>query len=284
MDTNFEKTLTSLLEVIDTKSTADDFLQLFEQCLEIFLEMKASNEAERQQLRDFADTAVKTLQDTIAGKIDNSAQLLITRIDKKLAELKKTVIHGKDYILTNKDKTEIASKIEVPVIEQIIREQPIEIVKEVAVAEVAERIVAKINELSTDEDDFKIDASHIKNLPEVKKDTFGSQIGVHGPLWSLPDVDVTGITVGQSLKWDGQRWIPFTPIGGGNTSVYEETPTDSGNQIIFTVAHPPVAGTFRLYRGGTRQQVTADFTRSGVTITLLQALQVGETLVADYDW
>jgi len=87
---------------------------------------------------------------------------------------------GKDYILTAKDKKEIASSIKVPVVEkviekvEVIRETPIitNEIKEVAVADTGEIIVEKINELPTDDDDLKIDAKHIKNLPESKGNTY----------------------------------------------------------------------------------------------------------------
>lgn len=79
----------------------------------------------------------------------------------------------KNYILTQEDKEEIAREITVPIVEkiiertEIIKEQPIitNEIKEVAKYEEWEQIVKKINELELDEDK-KIDAKHIKNLPE----------------------------------------------------------------------------------------------------------------------
>ena len=61
--------------------------------------------------------------------------------------------NGQDYILTEKDKKEIASKIQVPVVEkviektEVIKEQPIitNEIKEVAKYEDAEKIISKIN-------------------------------------------------------------------------------------------------------------------------------------------
>lgn len=110
---------------------------------------------------------------------------------------------GTDYVITEDDKKEIATEVEtmldkdsiaqeavkliplqeisdkisknikVPVVEKIvektevIRETPIvtENVVQIAVADTAEVTVDKINELPTDTDEHKIDASHIKNLP-----------------------------------------------------------------------------------------------------------------------
>lgn len=85
---------------------------------------------------------------------------------------------GKDYILTEKDKTEIAGKIKVPIVEKIvekievIKEQPIvtEVVKEVAIAENGEQIVNRINALPTDDDNLKIDISHVKGWKDYERD------------------------------------------------------------------------------------------------------------------
>lgn len=146
-----------------------------------------------------------------------------------------------------------------------------------------ERTAAQIrDELETLEGEDRLDASAIKNLPEavnhIRESTVPNQA-----LWSLMDVDVSGITTGQSIKWDGVRWIPFTP-SGANTSVFGEAPTDSGDQTNFTLANTPVAGTLRLYRGGAYQQATVDYTLSGGTITLTAVLQSGEVLLADYEY
>ncbi len=102
-------------------------------------------------------------------------------------------------------------------------------------------------------------------------------------LSNLVDVDLAGILAGQSIKWDGVRFIPYTPAGGGNTSVYEEAPTDSGDQTNFTLAHTPVASTLRLYRGGARLQYGIDYTLAAATITLVNILISGEILLADYE-
>lgn len=87
-------------------------------------------------------------------------------------------IKGNDYVLTEDDKRKIASSIEVPIVEKVI--EKIEVIKEQPiVTEVTNNvenpfildgqdIVDKVNELPTDDDEYKIDASHIKNLPKNK--------------------------------------------------------------------------------------------------------------------
>jgi hypothetical protein len=86
------------------------------------------------------------------------------------------------------------------------------------------------------------------------------------------------ITVGSN----GVTHLDFPSGGSSGTAVYEEAPTGSGT--TFAVAHTPLAGTFRLYRGGARQQATSDYTLAGATITLALTLQAGEVLLADYSF
>ncbi len=67
--------------------------------------------------------------------------------------------------------------------------------------------------------------------------------------------------------------------------IHDETPTNSGDNLNFTLLHAPSpANSLKLYRGGARQRVgaTKDFTLSGRTITLLLAL-TGEELLVDYN-
>lgn len=62
----------------------------------------------------------------------------------------------------------------------------------------------------------------------------------------------------------------------------EETPTNSGDNLNFTISFFPRANTFHLYRNGLRQASTADYSIDGKTITLTTAFQAGETLIAEY--
>lgn len=100
------------------------------------------------------------------------------------------------------------------------------------------------------------------------------------------DVSIAGIIAGQSLQWDGIKWIAFTPAGSGGTPIWGEVlQTQSPTGTSFTLAHTPITGSVRLFRGGSYQSVSnGDYTLVGATITLSTALQSGETLVADYSY
>lgn len=135
------------------------------------------------------------------------------------------------------------------------------------------------------EGEERLDASAIKNLPEMVESTYQS-VGMHGALWSLQDVDIAGILAGQSIQWDGIKWVAYTPAGSGGTPVWGEDLTPQGPGTAYTLAHAPVAGTVRVFRGGTYQQAGAggDYTLSGSTITFGTTTQQGEVVLADYSY
>ncbi len=125
----------------------------------------------------------------------------------------------------------------------------------------------------------RLDASAIKNLPEATK-TVVEGMNKALALYMLIDMDLAGIQIGQSIKWDGVRWIPYTPAGGGGTAVYNEVVAGSNN--TWTLAFTPNSGTLRVYANGQRLLPTTDYTLVGATITTVLAWASG-TLTADYE-
>lgn len=99
----------------------------------------------------------------------------------------------------------------------------------------------------------------------------------------LDDVSIEGIQIGQSVIFDGKNFIPFTPAASGN-QIYGEVIGSVGS-ANFTLAHNPIAGTVRIYRGGAYQQGGGgDYTMVGAAGTLTSVLQDGEILLADYNY
>jgi len=78
--------------------------------------------------------------------------------------------------------------------------------------------------------------------------------------------------------------VTFNSTASSGNNVYGEVPSGSGTG--FTLAHTPVAGSVRLYRGGAYQQAGAgkDYVISGANITLAITLAAGEVLLADYSY
>lgn len=242
-----QKKLKKVAKLVDFKSKGATAL------LEYLFELDDKYEEDIPQLGELIDELrkdrpdrdeVKELVSEIVGSIKIPEAINGEKGDK-----------GDSYILTMEDKTAIAKLIDVPVVEKVIekttetivREQPIEIIKEVAVvidADITSRSFAVRDALEIivdEEDKLKIDAIQNlrKELDELKA-TNGEHrvISSNRNLYQLLDVDVSGITTDQSIKWNGQKWIPYTPdTGGGVQSIVPGTnitvdDTDPENPIV----------------------------------------------------
>ena len=128
------------------------------------------------------------------------------------------------------------------------------------------------------------------------------QVGEKIPIWGekirdslelLQDSDRLEISAIKDLqeKLDELRELKTRTIGGGGFNygamdihiVDDETPTNSGDNLNFTIAHiPSPTSSLKVYRNGQRLRITEDYTFSGVTITLLTAFSAGEILLVDY--
>ncbi len=102
------------------------------------------------------------------------------------------------------------------------------------------------------------------------------------------DYTLTGVTIVLAVPLaDGELLLAdysVYEVWQGPTPVSEEVPDDSGDHINFTIDHLPIAGSFRLFRGGSRQQSGGDYTITGVNVTLVVPLSGGEILLADYSY
>jgi hypothetical protein len=105
----------------------------------------------------------------------------------------------------------------------------------------------------------------------------GTYLNLNGNISAGTNVTLTG--TGTS----GSPYV-INSSGGGGTAVYNETETVAGSGTTFTLAHTPVTGTVRLYRGGSRQQLGVDYTMSGGTGTFTPAADPSgtEVFIADY--
>lgn len=222
------------------------------------------------QLTSGASTDLQTFKDEMQ-RMMTEALAKVAETDTKMAVRTAAVKDGQ-----NADPEqvigEVLARIQLPEQKEILLDTPEDI----------------RNKLELLQDDERLDASAIRNLPEaIKKHTAGSTtphvIGGHGPLWGLQDVDVTGVVVGQSIKWDGIRWIPYTPAGGsGATAVYNEVA--SGSATTFTLAHTPTSSAvLRVYANGQRLTPTTDYSLSSATITTVNSWSAN-AITADYEY
>jgi len=91
----------------------------------------------------------------------------------------------------------------------------------------------------------RLDASAIKNLPENVR-TLVENTNKVMALYQLLDVAVAGIQTGQSIQWDGTKWIPYTPGGGSAANIKTEvvTATQDGADINIDISQLSEYATF----------------------------------------
>jgi len=140
----------------------------------------------------------------------------------------KNGLNGKDYILTSKDKQEIASKIEIPTVEkviektEVIKEQPIitnkitNYIKEVAKYETAEQIIEKINTLTEKQEISTIKGlgMHLANLKNSIRE-LGKNKGGGGGGGGLGNIQHETKTVNTSTTSIQTNY----PIAGGGYAI-----------------------------------------------------------------
>lgn len=235
VDAGMNIPLANLSESIETNEKLDALLTK-----EVPSEMSIKNFPEVQTIK------IEGLS-TITLKGDKGDSPTNEELLELITPLIPDVKDGEDYILTEKDKKDIASKIKVPVIEkviektEVIREQPIVTnqVKEVAVTDTPEEIVEKINSLSTDSNDYKINVTHISGIERFVDGVTKAVNGGVRLLTSLLDVKVTTPTNGQALVYDStlRLWKNSTVSGGGGHTIQDEgTPLTQRTNLNFVGA------------------------------------------------
>lgn len=207
-----------LISLEEAKSSEDLALALGSAILLISKELKETKEdtSKLDELRKELEEAIEKIE---LQKGDDGK----TPTEKELLDLMYPLIPdpipgepGDDYVLTEKDKKEIAEKIEVPIVEKviektetIIREQPLitEITKEVAVAETPEQIRNKLELLQGEE---RLDKKAVKGLDEEFK-KLGEQI------LNIPrGGGVSALGVRQAMKSIFHTQAPVGAIDGAN--------------------------------------------------------------------
>lgn len=276
-----EKKLLKLQKLLETAN--EDFLTL-EQAKNLFAALQSSVQEVKTTLE--AEVA-KGNADTMS-----MCKKMLADISKAEKDLKKSV-EKRDMTLFNKLSTDFSREIEsvkrmIPVIPDPVLFDPTELQNQIDVLmayETPEPKPVQANEvrdlLETLKDEERLDASAIKNLPEATK-TVVEGMNKALALYMLIDMDLAGIAVGQSIKWDGVRWIPYTPAAGTGTAVYNEVAGGSGT--TFTLAHTPTSdAVVRVYARGQRILSPGGYSISGATITTVDSWSATDITV-DYEY
>lgn len=228
----------------------------------------------------------KQVDQTVTLKIDGLAEILKQK--EPIQGLKGD--KGDSYVLTDKDKKEIASKIKVPIVDkviektEVIKEQPIitNEIKEVAVTDTPEVLRDKLESL---EDDARLDKSAIKGLDKDLKSfdkrlnaaanaIGGMSMGGSGSTFKVTEVDgspsVTNPTqikfTNGSVTDNGDGTVTVTTGAGGGGDVSSNTTTTVDSEIALfsgtagkTIKRATGTGIAKVTSGVLGVAIAADF-------------------------
>lgn len=281
--------LQALLDLVDTKQNIEQFVTAFEQVVTYLKKNQDQLGGQVQTVITRLDAVAAKIEadhsqdlDTVKGLVADAIVSLQTASDEKvmerLAQIKDgyTPIKGKDYF---DGKTPILG-------EDYTIPEPIP-----GSPDTPDEITNKLNASS-----ILIKKERVEGLMDairnIASGLVGGAVGITTTFFLK-----NGTTIGRAknINFIEGNNVTFTmyqtgdqmnvsasssATSGGATWVDSEVPSGSGTS--FTLAHTPVAGTVKVYRGGARQQVNVDYTLSGTSITLTNALATGEVLVVDY--
>jgi len=198
------------LEIVTNEKVAylEEVLKQFEEKRADLLEGIDSSIEEREKyLTDEFGNTIDTLKASVSSEITPLRDVLSESIKEAqtvIKQLKKVKIKdGKDA-----DETLIVDRV----LEKIVLPEYKE-----TVLDSGEQIVDKINALDLS-DENKIDASHIKNLPEPKMIGGGSTAR---NLYQLGDVSISSPSNNQVLKYNATTRLWENGTGGGSEETFE---------------------------------------------------------------
>jgi hypothetical protein len=184
---------------------------------------------------------------------------------KKATPVKgKDYVDGKNYVLTDSDKKDIAKSIKVPVVDKIIEKT--EVIREIP--SVIKDVVTK------------------KQLDEITKGILDGMVKVDGRIKAIDQrwggKGLSRVSHDSTLSGDGTTSSPLTVVGGSGGTVAVETPsgTINGTNATFTVLNTPKWITIN----GITYYENDGYTLSGLTITIVTSIipLTGSTLRSIY--
>ena len=158
-------------------------------------------------------------------------------------------------------------------------------IKKWVIQQIENIFTKKVNEIDSKIKDANEKISQIGSKEETSQQ-------IRDKLEMLEDVEKLSIQAIQSLGKILEE-LKQTRRGGGTGFskiamlqyfIDDETPsgTKNGVNTTFTLAHTPMTGTLKIYRGGIRQRLTEDYTLSNKTITFIVAPAANEIILCDY--
>lgn len=262
--------LGGLLDLLETKSNADDFTKAAGQLVSYVEALSKANEQERGEIQKSVSDAVANLKDGKDGVNGQDGVPGINGLPGEKGDQGPVGPQGPQGVIGEKGDNGKDGSPDTP-----------------------DQIVEKVNKSK-----FLIKSERIEGLLDAMRNIAASAAAVgitttnffkNGTLISraknINIIEGNNMTATMYQTGDQMNISLSSSGGAGATWVADEVPADSGNHTTFTIAHTPVSGTFKLYRGGAKQQSGGiDFTLSGTTVTLTNALATSEVLLCDYGY
>jgi hypothetical protein len=233
------KKLERIAEILDAQTDNSEALVLLERILALedqikLIEAKPLDFTTKEEV----EGVFNLLQDSLNEiKSNDKTQELEAQISQLLAEHRK-LNKDKDYSDDYFNK-ELQTLKNVVADIKAIKPQEIDInsiIQEVyqTVKDEVVKLIPEVKEVSPETiieqiEERQLDVSSIKGLQEMveklTKDQKKTIIGANKPLSGLLDVNVAGILPDQSIKWNGQTWVAYTPSAGGESAFQDLTDT-----------------------------------------------------------
>ena len=252
-------------------ATASALQNVFGQLNDFATQLKGDNEADRTTVKTAVGQAIAELR---------------TELDKRMENVKSGVDGAPGTPGKDADEQKIVETVltKIPPPKELVAETPDSVTEKVNQSQILikkERVEGLLDTMR------QAVANGINAAVGITTTIFfknGSQVG---RAKNVNFIEGTSTTLNLYQTGDQMNVSISSTASGGGTAVAEEVPsgTINGSNVTFTVAHTPLAGTFRLYLNGTRQQAGGgDYSLSGTTITFNTAPQTGSVLFVDYSY
>lgn len=242
MDPKLQK-LQEILKLVTESITREEFLKSINAVVTYVEGIKKTNETEfaaihsgfkalSEQFKTEKDTDMSDIQGQIESVLESfntEKTSKLGEIDARMGEIRQPTdgYPGKDAD-EEAVKNAVLAEIKIPTIEEVENDLP--------------KLGTQIRDaLELLQDGERLDASAIRNLPEfIKSNPSIAGVLTATALYSLADVNVAGITPGQSILWNGNQWISYTPASGGGSGYQQPTSgVVNGINTVFTFATAP---------------------------------------------
>lgn len=245
--------LENLLKIVQDSVTQEEFLKSFQSVIDLVLKMEKAvlekNTNASNELKQLFTNFKSNLETSTDQELANISTRLKDFSDRLLKDQEAGMNLMRDKLRSIKDGK---NADETKIVNDVLAKIP---TPEKVVLDTPQEVRNKLEILNGDE---RLNISAIDGLQELLDELKNKEtkvVGGGGFNYGAMDIHI----------------------------VDDETPTNTGDDLNFTLGHAPnPISSLKVYRNGQRLRITEDYTFTGITITLLIALTAGEILLCDY--